>query len=133
PTERAVMPNRSAQQLSAVAGPVLEATIITADLAASVAAYEDAFGWRTLAEPARVSHAEAAILDAELEGRRCTVVFPPAGSASAGGVRLIEVPGVAALDPLRTHGWSALEVSVRDVESATEKAKAAGWRVLYRP
>lgn len=114
-------------------GPIVEATVVTAALAESLRAYTEGFGWRLREQPAQLTAGQASLLDSRLEGRPFAVVGPPAGSASVGGVRLVEVRDVQPLEPLLTHGWSALEIIVLDVEGATARAEAAGWRVLFKP
>lgn len=114
-------------------GPIIEATVIVPRLEASIRAYTQGFGWGVTEPPAMLATSAAALVDGRLEGHPFAILCPPPGSASPGGVRLIEVEGVEPIEPLMTHGWSALEVSVLDVEAATARAQKAGWRVLFKP
>lgn len=109
-------------------GPIRRATVVTPDLEASIAAYRDGFEWRlTSTVDAPFQTATGTI------GVRQAVLEPPLGAASPGGVHLVEAPGSVPIEPLHTHGWSALEVSVLDVTAATRRAEKAGWRVLFEP
>lgn len=127
--------NESASSVSSRVpfGPIVEATIIVADLTVSIDAYTRGLGWQLEAPVSPLSRGDAHLLDADLVGCAFAVVRPEQPSATPGGVRLVEVAGVAPIEPLHTHGWSALELSVIDVESSTERAIAAGWRLLFKP
>lgn len=114
-------------------GPIVEATVIVADLEASIDAYVRGLGWQLTGPPTPLSSSEADLLDSALAGRPFARLEPEQPSATPAGVRLIEVAGAAPIEPLHTHGWSALELSVVDVEVATERAVDAGWRLLFKP
>lgn len=115
-------------------GPIVESTVVVADLAEALERYLSGFGWVVRTEKSRFAAARAERWGVPaLSETRTVVIGPPEPAAVAGAVRLVEVPKVIAPAPLRSFGWTALELCVRDVLAATDRAAAAGWTVLRPP
>ncbi|MDI3295409.1 VOC family protein [Janthinobacterium tructae] len=105
-------------------GPVLHGTLLAGDADAVASAYIDCFGFRLLAD-CRISaeHAGAWQLPA-LAGQRMLLLATASGASE--WLRIIEAPGCAAPQPLRHHGWMALEVNVQDVDALAERLRQPG-------
>ncbi|MFY7974445.1 MAG: hypothetical protein ACOVOT_08470 [Rubrivivax sp.] len=117
------------------AGPLLHATLIVADAAPLVAAY--AHLGLVVQNESRIAESDAGAWGAagsHLVGRR-RVDLGPLGAAEP-LLRLIVVPGTAPRPTRWHHGWLALEILVRDVDTlATRLAMAggAGFQVVGPP
>lgn len=114
-------------------GPVLYGTLVApcADLVA--AAYAACFGFRVVADTAIDAAQAAAWGLPATEGLRVLTMSTASGAAS--WLRVIEVPDCAPPEPLRRHGWIALEVNVRDVDRLAELLRAPGspFRIIGQP
>ena len=107
-------------------GPIETVTILTHDLAASAAMYISAFGWQIKETEYKLRIQEANRWQApNLIGARVLEV-----SGINGGVRFIESTEHQKPEPLRTFGWSSLEICVDDVHKYVAQAVAAGFTVL---
>jgi predicted enzyme related to lactoylglutathione lyase len=107
-------------------GPIDTVTILTHDLSKSAAMYISAFGWRAKGPEYLLSADEATRWQAtNLIGVRVLEVC-----GINGGVRFIESKGYENPMPLRTFGWSALEICVDDVHKYVAQAVEAGFEVL---
>ena len=107
-------------------GPIETVTILTHDLAASADMYISAFGWRIKEPEYKLRNEEANRWQAtNLIGARVLEV-----SGINGGVRFIESTEHQKPQPLRTFGWSSLEICVDDVHKYVAQAVAAGFEVL---
>lgn len=110
-------------------GPILEVTILSQNLAKSSQMYADAFQWQIEDSKIQVTLTEALRWEAaELVDRPTSRVIGINGS-----VRFIESADYQIPSPLKTHGWSSLEVCVNDVFTYTERAVAAGFELLNEP
>ena len=107
-------------------GPIDTVTILTHDLATSAAMYISAFGWQAK-EPAYQLRAEEANRwqAKNLIGARVLEVC-----GINGGIRFIESSTYENPLPLRTFGWSALEICVDDVHKYVAQAVKAGFKIL---
>ena len=105
-------------------GPVLHGTLLAGDADAVAAAYIDCFDFH-LQSDGRISadHADAWQLPA-LAGQRMLLLATATGASQ--WLRIIEAPGCAAPQPLRHHGWMALEVNVQDVDALAERLRRPG-------
>ena len=107
-------------------GPIETVTILTHDLATSAAMYISAFGWQIKETEYKLRIQEANRWQAtNLIGARVIEV-----SGINGGVRFIESTEHQKPQPLRTFGWSSLEICVDDVHKYVARAVAAGFTVL---
>ena len=107
-------------------GPIDTVTILTHDLSKSAAMYISAFGWQSMGPEYLLSAAEANRWQAtNLTGARVIEVC-----GINGGVRFIESKVYENPMPLRTFGWSALEICVDDVHKYVAQAVEAGFEVL---
>ena len=107
-------------------GPIETVTILTHDLSKSAAMYISAFGWQEKESEYLLSADEANRWQAtNLTGARVLEV-----SGINGGVRFIESTTYQNPLPLRTFGWSALEICVDDVHKYVAQAVEAGFEIL---
>lgn len=107
-------------------GPIDTVTILTHDLATSAAMYISAFGWQAKGTEYLLSADEANRWQAmNLTGAKVLEV-----RGINGGVRFIESSNYQNPLPLRTFGWSALEICVDDVYKYVAQAIKAGFVVL---
>lgn len=107
-------------------GPIDTVTILTRDLSKSAAMYISAFGWQVKETEYQLGVEEANRWQAtNLIGAKVLQV-----SGINGGVRFIESTGYKNPLPLRTFGWSALEICVDDVHKYVAQAVEAGFEVL---
>lgn len=115
------------------AGPILGATVIVADLDAARTELAPALGWPSPEVGAPLSVAEAERWGTPtLAGAPTRILRPPSGEG--GWIRVLAGgSGTPVPRPLATVGWRALELMVRDVEAAVDRAEKQGFRVLGRP
>ena len=107
-------------------GPIDTVTILTHDLSKSVAMYISAFGWQEKgSEYLLRTEAASRWQAANLIGAKVLEV-----SGINGGARFIESTSYQNPLPLRTFGWSALEICVDDVHKYVAQAVEAGFEVL---
>ena len=107
-------------------GPIDTVTILTHDLSKSAAMYISAFGWQVKSSEYLLSADEANRWQAtNLTGAKVLEVC-----GINGGVRFIESSTYQNPLPLRTFGWSALEICVDDVHKYVAQAVKAGFEVL---
>ncbi len=107
-------------------GPIETVTILTHDLAASADMYISAFGWQMKDTKYTLRIEEANRWQAtSLIGARILEV-----SGINGGVRFIESTEHQKPQPLRTFGWSSLEICFDDVHKYVAQAVAAGFELL---
>lgn len=115
------------------AGPILGATIVVGELDSACSDLVNALGWRAPTEESTLSAAEARRWGAPaLAGARTKTLRPSSGRG--GWIRaVLGDPRAPVPEPLVTVGWRALELMVRDVDTAMERAERQGFRVLGRP
>jgi predicted enzyme related to lactoylglutathione lyase len=107
-------------------GPIDTVTILTHDLSKSAAMYISAFGWQTKGSEYLLSGKETDRWQAtNLTSAKVLEVC-----GINGGVRFIESTTYQNPLPLRTFGWSALEICVNDVHKYVTQAVEAGFKVL---
>ena len=107
-------------------GPIDTVTILTHDLSKSAAMYISAFGWQVKDSEDQLSADDANRWQAvSLTGAKVLEVC-----GINGGVRFIESAIYQNPQPLRTFGWSALEICVDDVHKYVAQAVEAGFKVL---
>lgn len=116
--------------LSLGAGPLVEATVATADIAADLVLWNEVLGYH-LTHDGPLADDEVGRWGTDaLRGNRVVRLAPADGRI--GGVRLVEQPMVPGYRALRTYGWAAIEVIVDDL-AALETSLAATCAVLGRP
>lgn len=114
-------------------GPIAHGTLVAHCADTVTAAYADSFGFRIVSEH-RIGAGHAAHWGLPaLEGRRMITMSSASGASR--WLRIIEVPGCAPAEPLRRHGWMALEVNVRDVDLLAVRLRAPGsaFRIIGEP
>jgi hypothetical protein len=112
------------------AGPLDHAVLIVADAAAVASAYA-ALGLAVIAdEPVPRSEAQAWGQTALAGARRTDLGWPGAGAPL---LRLIERAGAQPRPTRFSHGWMALEILVRDVDSLAARLPVAGFEIVGPP
>lgn len=112
------------------AGPIVAGVVTTSDLQRDVAAYRAGLGL-VPGGGGTLDERTATRWDAPAAaGARYAVLAPASGVG--GAIWLVEAPRVPDHQPLRSHGWAALELSVADVD-ATLAALGPEFTVLRPP
>lgn len=110
-------------------GPISLVTILTHDLESARSMYSLAFDWQVTKSKSPLGSAEAVRWGAKkLIGSPTSIV-----AGINGGVQFIESSQYETPLPLRTFGWTALEICVDDVFEYTERAISAGFALLNEP
>jgi catechol 2,3-dioxygenase-like lactoylglutathione lyase family enzyme len=107
------------------------ATLTVENAEAAAARYRDFMNYR-LVEAGEVSRDLAASWGApDAAGRRMAVMQPESGAPVF--LRMVEGRRRDDYRPLRTHGWAAIELCVRDVLSVHERMKKSPFEVIGPP
>lgn len=107
-------------------GPIKTVTILTHDLAASAGMYCSAFGWQI-----HETEYQLSVEDAERwQATNLIGAWVLEVRGINGGVRFVQSANQLNLQPLRTFGWSSLEICVDDVHKYMAQAVQAGFEVL---
>lgn len=113
-------------------GPISGVTVVTAHIEAAVRRYTHGLGWHEVADRSVIEGSTAERWGwPGLKGRLTAEVG--SGVPDRATIRLVSVPEVEPIVPLRTWGWSAIELSVPDVCRAVGRAQDAGFRLLQAP
>ena len=110
---------------------ILGFTLSVGNLTRSVRAYERALGWH-VSDSGRVSAANAARWNSPGAANARYAELREPGGAPA-WLRLIEQPPTPGHEPLRTLGWAAVEILVRDPYALARRLDAADFRVAVAP
>lgn len=106
-------------------GPIAWAAIRT--LPGRAEAWAALTGWQASRRPLDAALARQ-LGAADAAGLPLIDLFPPHGQ---GGLRLIECEG--SVEPLRSLGWAAAELSVADLDGIAARAESLGFRLLGAP
>lgn len=107
------------------------ATLTTLALDATVARYRDCLGY-VMAEEGRVSDSLAASWGApRAAGRRYALMLP--ASSEQVFLRFIESAPAPAFQPLRTYGWAAIELCVRDTLEVCARLERSPFKIIGPP
>lgn len=109
-------------------GALVGATITTADLAASLAAYRRFLGYEPRHEGTLPEDVANTLAGPAAAGAK-TAVLAPAGPGRP-VVRLIETPPSPHFVPARTFGWSALEIAVQDVDALQRQLQGSPFEIV---
>lgn len=107
------------------------ATHVVADLADAMARYESWMDYRRVeqgAVPADLAQAWSAPASA---GRRYAVLQPASGEDVF--LRFVEGDPVPEYRPIRTYGWAAIELCVRDVDAVNARMQESPFEVIGPP
>ena len=107
------------------------ATLVTPDPEATAALYTEWLDYEVV-ERGLVPADLAAAWDAPDAAGRTFVVCRPASGAAV-FLRLVEGAVVESLQPLRTYGWAAIELCVRDVQQVYERLRRSPFEVIGPP
>jgi catechol 2,3-dioxygenase-like lactoylglutathione lyase family enzyme len=111
--------------------PLHAATLTVEDAAAAAARYERWFGYERV-ETALVTPDLARSWGAQATAQaRMIVLRPPAPGGSF--LRLIEQRREPTYRPLRTYGWAAIEICVRDVDAVAARLVASPFTIIGPP
>ncbi len=117
----------------ALLGPVWCGTVVVAHADAAIARHRRAFDLELIVDAPVPDDVASAWGAPRLAGRRLVLMGADPADPSTHWLRLLEVPGCRAPQPMAQGGWLALEVLVRDVHALLPRVKAAGYRVLGEP
>jgi len=107
------------------------ATLSTPDPAAAARRYQEWFGYQPV-ESGAVSLELAASWGAPaMAGRRYDVVAPESGVPVF--LRFVEATPAPEFRPLRSFGWGAIELCVRDVQAVHDRMKVSPFEVIGPP
>ena len=110
-------------------GPISMVTILSPNLDQSVTMYQKAFDWHIAPDNPRITPSQAQRWGATKMAGATTASV----AGINGGVRFIQSQDYLTPEPLKTFGWSALEVCVDDVFYYTDRAVKAGFTLLNEP
>lgn len=114
-------------------GPILGATLVSADIARVCQAYCQQLGFTVLRE-AKVSTQLAAFWQAPAYAGQPMLIL--AAANGDGWLRLIQLPAEQSLQPvqpLKRQGWLALEVNVANVDAVRAALQQESFQVLGEP
>jgi hypothetical protein len=107
------------------------ATVLAPDADATARRYQDCFGY-TLVESGAVPPALAQAWAAPaMAGRRYHVLAPASGTPVF--LRFIQAEPPPAYQPLRTYGWAAIELCVKNVQATHERLKNSPFTIIGPP
>jgi catechol 2,3-dioxygenase-like lactoylglutathione lyase family enzyme len=113
-------------------GPIIAATIATADIERAAEVYRAGMGLGVFASGHLCASAASAWGTPDLAGARW--IGLNSGGDELGALRLVEVPDLPADPlPLASLGWAATEISVIDVDARASAMADAGFEVLSPP
>jgi catechol 2,3-dioxygenase-like lactoylglutathione lyase family enzyme len=112
-------------------GRISTVTINTADLPATVAAYQRYLGYRVVRDGALGREVARGWGRLPLAGRRCVLMEPESGADTC--LRFVEGPAYPGYEPLACVGWNAAELIVRDVDALAERLAGSPFRTLGPP
>ncbi len=111
--------------------PIAGATVTAPDLDAAVAAYARHFGYRTV-ETGSVADSLAESWGCPASAGVAYALMQPESGAPC-HVRFVKGAARTPSLPLRTYGWAALEIVVRDVDALAARLAGAPFEVIGPP
>lgn len=108
-------------------------TVVTAHADAAIARHRAAFDLEVVADGPVPADVAAAWGAPRLAGHRLVLMGADAADPATHWLRLLQVPGCRAPQPMAQGGWLALEVLVRDVHALAARMPSHGYRVLGEP
>ncbi len=112
-------------------GRIKCATVSAENLDAVVKSYEDYFDYHVV-DKGMVSDIQAAHWGArDMAGSAQVVMGPKSGTEVY--IRIVENNDLPDYEPLKTYGWNAIEITVRDVEALHEKLKNSPFDIIGVP
>ena len=112
-------------------GPILTVTVAVPDLDAAEHAYGTTLGYGVV-DRGHVSAALASVWNAPVAAGRPFVLMQPESGAEV-FFRFIESPPVPGYSALKTLGWNANELLVKDVDAMPERLKDSGFEIVAQP
>ncbi|MDT7836946.1 hypothetical protein [Aquabacterium sp. OR-4] len=111
--------------------PLRSATLVVSDAAAAASRYVDWLDYRII-ETGPLDASLADSWQAPGSAGRASVVLRPASGKKV-DLRLVEGDPVAAFQPLRSHGWAAIELCVADVRASHLRLRNGPFEVIGPP
>jgi len=107
------------------------ATLTVADVARSAATYAEWLDY-TVVEQGPLADDLAAAWGAPASAGRASAVMAPASGANI-FIRFVEGDPVPDYQPLRTHGWAAIEICVEDVLAVNARMEKSPFEIIGPP
>lgn len=112
-------------------GSILAGTVATPDIDAALSDYRDRLGLDLVADGPIDADLAASWGCTAVAGERMAVLRPTSGSRCV--VRLVEQPVPATFTPMRTFGWAAFELTVRNVFGWPARLAGSGFDIVGPP
>jgi len=111
-------------------GPIIGATLLHHDIEHVIHCYQNSLGY-TLVDEDTVSQSLVQLWNApKLLGNKIAVL---ASANGQGWLRVVEDPNALPAQPLKTHGWMALETNVTNVDAISHKINTHEFTVIGKP
>jgi len=112
-------------------GRIKIATVSAEDVAAVVRSYEMLFGYR-ICDETTVTPVQAESWGASgMAGRRIVTMGPESGSKVY--IRIVENLDLPPYEPLKSFGWNAIEITVKDADTLNERLQDSPFDVVGEP
>lgn len=112
-------------------GRIKAATVSAPDVDAVVASYRDYFGY-SVVEDGEVDAQLAALWGTSgMTGRRSVLMAPESGTEVY--LRIVQNDPAEGYAPLKSFGWNAIEITVKDCDALHEQLKASPFEVIGVP
>jgi len=112
-------------------GRIKCATVSAADVRAVVNSYQKYFAYKIVADTI-VSPDQAQAWGAhDMAGKRQVLMGPESGTEVY--IRIVENDNMPDYEPLKSFGWNAIEITVKDVEALNEKLKDSPFDIVGKP
>ena len=114
-----------------VEGRIKIATVSAENVEAVAKSYQNYFGYERCDETS-VTAAQAEAWGAPgMAGKKSVIMAPESGSKVY--IRIIENPDMPAYEPLKSFGWNAIEITVKDADALNERLKDSPFDVVGEP
>ncbi len=114
-----------------VEGRIKIATVCAEDVEAVAKSYQDYFGYERRDE-ASVTAAQAEAWGTPgMAGKKLVTMAPESGSEVY--IRIIENTNMPAYEPLKSFGWNAIEITIKDADALNQQLKDSPFDVVGEP
>ncbi|MCF8473956.1 MAG: hypothetical protein K9G26_04600 [Emcibacter sp.] len=112
-------------------GRIKCATVSATDVTAVIQSYKNYFAYRVI-EDGFVSEDQAAAWGATgMAGSRQVIMGPESGTEVF--IRIVQNDDMPDYEPLKSYGWNAIEITVKDVEALHENLKNSPFHIIGVP
>ncbi|MBM3502485.1 MAG: hypothetical protein FJX65_01290 [Alphaproteobacteria bacterium] len=115
----------------AALGPIIGATITSADVDKASAPYAKDLAYKVLDRGTIGAHQATVWACPAQAGARFLVMGPASGERQF--IRFVEVPPVPGYRAMTTYGWHSLEITVEDVDAIPPKLKGSQFKIIGDP